>query len=67
VPATVLITEPFQSLAQRFAQTLGTAGYHAAVVPHPISSKDAEHLRALAGQVAGTVAGQLVDAQAVPT
>jgi hypothetical protein len=60
-PATLMITEPFQSLAASFAVTLGMAGYHNVMVPHPISSRDEEQLRKLAAQVADSVAAQLTE------
>lgn len=60
VPATVMITEPFQGLAASFSVTLGLAGYHSVTVPHPISSKDEAQLERLAALAADTVAAQLV-------
>ncbi len=55
-----MITEPFQGLAASFSATLGMPGYHNVMVPHPISSKDEEHLSKLADRVADSVAAQLV-------
>jgi hypothetical protein len=55
----VVITEPFQGLAQAFAETFGAPGYHAVVVPHPVGSKDLEHLRRLADMVADVATRQL--------
>ena len=54
VPATVLITEPFQGIVASHAVRLGAPGYHALVVPHPIWSKDDEGLDALARQIVDT-------------
>ena len=60
VPATVVITEPFQGLAASFADNLGVPGYPPVVVPHPVASKDMAHLRALAVSVADAVAARLL-------
>ena len=59
VPATVLITEPFQGIVASHAARLGAPGYHALVVPHPVWSKDEAGLAALARQVADTALAQL--------
>ena len=59
VPAAVVVTEPFTVLVGSFARTLGAPGYPPVVVPHPISSKDDEHLRRMADAVADAVAVQL--------
>lgn len=59
VPATVLITEPFQGIVASHAARLGIPGYHALVVPHPIWSKDEAGLEALARQVADAAVVQL--------
>lgn len=59
VPATLIITEPFQGLAASFAGTLGAPAYHNAMVRHPISSKGLDHLREQARSVAGVVVAQL--------
>jgi hypothetical protein len=58
-PATLVITEPFQGLVAAFSDTLGMAGYHNVMVPHPIASKDDAQLRKLAGRVVDSVAAQL--------
>ncbi|GIU93372.1 MAG: hypothetical protein KatS3mg011_2278 [Acidimicrobiia bacterium] len=60
MPATVVITEPFQTLVATQARALGLAGYHHVMVPHPISSKDEPYLRRLAREVADAVLRQLV-------
>lgn len=65
VPATVLITEPFQSLIASLAAKLGAPGYHTLSVPHPVWGKDEEELRALARTVVPAAAGQLTPAGAV--
>lgn len=61
VPAAVVITEPFQGLAASFARSLGMPGYPAAMVPHPVSSKDEPWLAATAARVADAVARDLLD------
>jgi hypothetical protein len=58
-PATVVISEPFTGLITSFAQKLGAPGYPVTIVPHPVSSRSAEDLAALAARVAGRVAGQI--------
>jgi hypothetical protein len=58
-PATVLITEPFQTVVASSAAKLGAAGYHSLVVPHPIWGKDEAELRALARTVADGALAQL--------
>ena len=47
-PATVLITEPFQTVVASNAAKLGAPGYHSLTVPHPIWGKDEDELRELA-------------------
>jgi hypothetical protein len=62
-PATVLITEPFQTVVATNAAKLGAPGYHTLVVPHPVWGKDASELarsvadRALAQLTNGTRPG----------
>jgi hypothetical protein len=55
-PATVLITEPFQTVVAANAAKLGAPGYHTLVVPHPVWGKD---LQALARAVADQAFAQL--------
>lgn len=57
----MVITEPFQSLVASQARSLGMPGYHNAMVAHPISSKDNEHLSLLAKSVADSVRRQLTE------
>jgi hypothetical protein len=59
VPATVLITEPFQGIVATHAAKLGAPGYHALVVPHPIWSRDEAGMEALARQVVDAAVAQL--------
>lgn len=59
IAATVVITDPFQSLVASQARNLGVPGYHNVMVPHPISTKNDEHLRGLARSVVDSVRRQL--------
>lgn len=63
VPSTVVISDVFPALVANFAATRGLPGYHMAVVPHPVSTRDEQQLRALARQVVETVRDQLVGAE----
>jgi hypothetical protein len=58
-PATVLITEPFQTVVASNAAKLGAPGYHSLVVPHPIWGKDEAALRELANSIAERAVAQL--------
>jgi hypothetical protein len=62
VPATVLITEPFQRPIAAFAAGLGMPGYRTVVLPHPLSSRDAEYLRRVAEDAAPVALDQLAGA-----
>lgn len=62
VPATVVISDVFVAHVASFAKTLGMPGYHSAVVPHPVSSKDDAQLRQFAAAVAPEVRRQLESA-----
>jgi hypothetical protein len=64
-PATVLITEPFQSIIASHAVKLGAPGYHCLTVPHPVWGKDEDELRALAVQVVDSAVRQLTAPVAV--
>jgi hypothetical protein len=59
IPATTVITEAFPTIADGTAATLGVPGYHYAVVPHPIWTRDAEWIRATAEEIAETIIDQL--------
>lgn len=59
VPSTVLISDVFIGNIASFAVAMGMPGYHSAVVPHPVSSKDSEQLAAYAAAVVDQVARQL--------
>jgi hypothetical protein len=59
IPATVLITEPFQTVVASNAAKLGAPGYHNLTVPHPIWGKDDEGLHELARAVVDKALAQL--------
>lgn len=53
IPATVVVTEPFQGLVTQHAERLGAAAGHPTIVlPHPVATKDVESLRLLAQRTA---------------
>jgi hypothetical protein len=58
-PATVLITEPFQTVVASNAAKLGAPGYHTLTVPHPIWGKDEEGLHELARSIVDKALSQL--------
>lgn len=64
VPSTVLISDVFVSHIASFSVTMGMPGYHTAVVPHPVSSKDDATLQRFAESVVDQVAVQLTGAHA---
>ena len=59
-PATVLITEPFQTIVASAAAKLGAPGYAVLTVPHPVWGKDEAALRALARPVVDVALARLV-------
>jgi hypothetical protein len=59
VPATVVITDAFVGHVARFSDALGLPGYPTLVVPHPVSSKDHDHLVRLAEGLAGAALAHL--------
>ncbi len=59
VPATVLISDVFTGHIASFAVTMGMPGYHSAVVPHPVSSKNDAQLARFAANVTDQIAAQL--------
>jgi hypothetical protein len=59
VPATVLISDVFTGHIASFAVTMGLPGYHSAVVPHPVSSKNDVQLARFAADVTEQIAAQL--------
>ena len=59
VPATVVISDVFTGHIASFAATMGMPGYHMAVVPHPVYSKDDATLQSYARAMADSVAVQL--------
>ncbi|MBA2555914.1 MAG: hypothetical protein H0V12_00970 [Chloroflexi bacterium] len=60
VPATVVITTPFQGLAASFAASRGAPGYPVVAVPHPLASKSSEELRRIAADMADRVQSRLI-------
>jgi transposase len=60
VPATAVVTEPFQGLAAAFADTLGAPGYPVVLVPHPVAPRSRAALEAIARDAADAVAARLV-------
>jgi hypothetical protein len=59
-PATVVITEPFQTIIATHAAKLGAPGFHSVVVPHPVYGKTDAELRELAATMAERAIAQLV-------
>jgi len=59
-PATVLITEPFQTVIATHAAKLGAPGYHSLVVPHPVYGKTDAEIQALAVTLVDTAIAQLI-------
>ena len=59
IPSTVLISDVFVGHIASFAATMGMPGYHSALVPHPVSSKDDIQLAAYATAVVDQVEQQL--------
>jgi hypothetical protein len=64
VPSTVLISDVFTGNVASFAAAMGMPGYHSAVVPHPVSSKNDEQLAGYAAEVVDQVAVQLTGVHA---
>jgi len=58
-PATVVITEPFQTIIASHAAKLGAPGFHAVVVPHPVYGKTEAELRELASAMVDRAMAQL--------
>jgi hypothetical protein len=58
-PATVVITEPFQTIVATHAAKLGAPGYHSVVVPHPVYGKTEAELKELAAQMVDRAVAQL--------
>ena len=64
LPAVVVLTDPFIGTAETAAKMAGLAGYPFVVIPHPISRKTPEQLRAVAITVADEVYERLVSGEA---
>lgn len=58
-PATVVITEPFQTLIATHAAKLGAPGFHSVTVPHPVYGKTEAELQELAGAMVERTIAQL--------
>ena len=58
-PATVVITEPFQTLIATHAAKLGAPGFHSVAVPHPVYGKTDAELRELAATMVDRAVAQL--------
>lgn len=58
-PATVVITEPFQTLIATHAAKLGAPGFHSVVIPHPVYGKSAAELQELATTMVDRAVAQL--------
>ena len=60
IPSTVLISDVFIGHIASVAVMMGMPGYHTAVVPHPVSSKNDDQLAAFAVLAVDQVRQQLV-------
>jgi hypothetical protein len=58
-PATVVITEPFQTLIATHAAKLGAPGFHSVTVPHPVYGKTEAELQQLASTMVDRAVAQL--------
>lgn len=58
--ATVLITEPFQTIIASNAVKLGAPGYHSLVVPHPVYGRTPQELRQIARSLVDKAIVQLI-------
>ena len=58
-PATVVITEPFQTLIATHAAKLGAPGFHSVTVPHPVYGKTGAELQELASIMVDRAIAQL--------
>jgi hypothetical protein len=59
VPATVVVSEPFQGRVQAYAAKLGVTGYGVVVVPHPVSSRSAGFIAEIASRATESTARRL--------
>jgi hypothetical protein len=60
VPATAVITEPFEALVASYATRLGLPGYPVVVLAHPVASLSEAELRALATKAVPAVLSRLL-------
>lgn len=59
-PATVVITEPFQTLIATHAAKLGAPGFHSVAIPHPVYGKSTAELHELATTMVDRAIAQLI-------
>lgn len=65
-PATVVITEPFQTLIATHAAKLGAPGFHSVTVPHPVYGKTEVEIQELAATMVDRAVAQLTASVASP-
>ena len=65
-PATVVITEPFQTLIATHAAKLGAPGFHSVTVPHPVYGKTEAEIQELAATMVDRAVAQLTASVASP-
>jgi hypothetical protein len=58
-PATVVITEPFQTIIASHAAKMSAPGFHSIAVPHPVYGKTDTEVRALAETMVERAIAQL--------
>jgi len=61
IPASLLITEPFQEIVDSVCPTLGAESYPTVALPHPVSALEQPELAVLAKSVVDLVSSQLAD------
>lgn len=59
IPATLVMTEPFQGLAARFSANLGSPAYPTVMVPHPVAGKDEAGIEELAKGIVDEIVARL--------
>ena len=60
LPATVLITTPFQTLARKTANNLGQPGFVVQVVEHPVWTRDDAWIAAAAEKLLAPISTLLI-------
>lgn len=61
IPATAVVTEPFEALVGAYAAQLGVAGYPVVVLAHPVASLPEEALRVVAAKAVPAALERLVE------